>query len=346
MSAISVNGDLVHYEVLGRGRQVILVHGWIGSWRYWIPTMQQLQAKYRVYALDLYGFGDSGKNPARYTLEHQVALMSDFMKDLAIPKAALIGHGLGALVVTEFARRYPDLVARLMLISAPLYDPGNLDTRVPAGRKVMLTANRTVPPSTAPPELASNAPTAMSVSAQMRAALIEAARARAAGQAPSAPPEMNDVTLDRAQFIESNHNPLQPYLSDVGLDNLLARCFKRSEAEYEKLRVDVVKTDTRVLSETVSLFDAGRMLDTLRLLPMPTVVIHGMDDPVIPQPSEEVWNYITLDKEHLLLPIPLPSVRHFPMLEYDRFVKLANDFLEAPDISKLEIKERWKRRTR
>lgn len=39
MSAISVAGDLVHYEVLGRGRQVVLIHGWVGSWRYWIPTM-------------------------------------------------------------------------------------------------------------------------------------------------------------------------------------------------------------------------------------------------------------------------------------------------------------------
>jgi len=39
-------------------------------------------------------------------------------------------------------------------------------------------------------------------------------------------------------------------------------------------------------------------------------------------------------------------VRHFPMLEYERFNRLANDFLEAADVTKLEIKERWKRRTR
>jgi CheY-like chemotaxis protein len=32
--------EIVHYEVLGRGRPLIFLHGWIGSWRYWIPSMQ------------------------------------------------------------------------------------------------------------------------------------------------------------------------------------------------------------------------------------------------------------------------------------------------------------------
>ncbi len=60
MSAITIENDLVHYEVLGRGRPVILVHGWLGSWRYWVPAMQQLSSKYRTYALDLWGFGGFG----------------------------------------------------------------------------------------------------------------------------------------------------------------------------------------------------------------------------------------------------------------------------------------------
>ena len=74
--------------------------------------------------------------------------------------------------------------------------------------------------------------------------------------------------------------------------------------------------------------------------------MQGLDDALLPAPSENVWNYLTNEKEETLLPILLPGVRHFPMLEYERFTRLVNDFLEVPDISKLEIKERWKRRTR
>ena len=40
MSVVLLNQEIVHYEVLGRGRPLILLHGWVGSWRYWIPVMQ------------------------------------------------------------------------------------------------------------------------------------------------------------------------------------------------------------------------------------------------------------------------------------------------------------------
>lgn len=344
MSAVTVAGDIIHYEVLGRGRQVVLVHGWVGSWRYWIPTMQLLQAKYRVYAVDLYGFGDSGKNPAKYTLEHQVALLADFLQDLGVPKTALVGHGLGALVVTEFARQYPDRVARMMLMNAPLFDPGDLDRRVPVARKVMPSpAARPLPAEEAPTESNPNSPTIMSPSAAMRAALLEAARARSNGGTTGPTPA--EMTLNRAAVLNSHTlNPLPQMVTDPHV--LLGKAFRRNEPEYDKLSVDVAKTDPRALLQSTLAFDAGRMLDTLRLLQMPTVVIHGMDDTIMPPPPESVWNYVTMDKEHLLLPIELPGVRHFPMLEYDQFPRLLNDFLEVPDISKIELKERWKRRTR
>ena len=85
MSAITVNGDLVHYEVLGRGRPIILLHSWLGSWRYWIPTMQQLSIKYRIYALDLWGFGDSGKNKQYYSIDGQAELVERFLDRMGIP---------------------------------------------------------------------------------------------------------------------------------------------------------------------------------------------------------------------------------------------------------------------
>ncbi len=120
MSAIIVDDDVVHYEVLGRGRPVIFVHGWLGSWRYWIPTMQTLSSDYRTYALDLWGFGDSGKRSERYHLDAQAELLRGFMDRLAILKAAFVGHGLGGAVVAHFARRFPELADRAMAVGVPL----------------------------------------------------------------------------------------------------------------------------------------------------------------------------------------------------------------------------------
>ncbi|SRR5258706_11925765 len=91
MSAITIENDLVHYEVLGRGRPVIFVHGWLGSWRYWVPTMQQLSMKYRTYALDLWGFGDSGKGNNRYSLPIRLSCYKISWKSSVSPKRRLSG---------------------------------------------------------------------------------------------------------------------------------------------------------------------------------------------------------------------------------------------------------------
>ena len=120
MSAIIIEEEVVHYEVLGRGRPLIFVHGWLGSWRYWIPTMQALCGDFRTYALDLWGFGNSGKKPDRYSLDKQAELIHGFMDQLGILKAAFIGHGLGGVVVTRFVRKYPDWADRVMAVNVPL----------------------------------------------------------------------------------------------------------------------------------------------------------------------------------------------------------------------------------
>lgn len=120
MSAILLDSSIVHYEVLGRGRPVIFLHGWVGSWRYWINAMQVTSTSYRAYALDLWGFGDTNHNPLNYSLEQQANLLDRFLNEMGIGKIALVGHGLGALVGMTFATRFPQSVDRMMAISCPL----------------------------------------------------------------------------------------------------------------------------------------------------------------------------------------------------------------------------------
>lgn len=120
MSAILLESKIVHYEVLGRGRPVLLLHGWVGSWRYWIPVMQAVSSTYRAYALDLWGFGDTSKAPQSYSLEEQVRLVENFLDQMGIGRIALLGHGLGAVVAVLAALQDPGRFDRLMLVSFPL----------------------------------------------------------------------------------------------------------------------------------------------------------------------------------------------------------------------------------
>jgi pimeloyl-ACP methyl ester carboxylesterase len=122
MSVVLLEQQIVHYEVLGRGRPLIFLHGWVGSWRYWIPVMQAASVSFRAYALDFWGFGDTAKYPQNYTLDSQIRLLDGFLYEMGIGRVALIGHGLGAVVAVQYALQHPDVVDRVMAVSCPLSD--------------------------------------------------------------------------------------------------------------------------------------------------------------------------------------------------------------------------------
>ena len=138
MSAILLDSSIVHYEVLGRGRPVIFLHGWVGSWRYWITSMQVASTSFRAYALDLWGFGDTAHNVLNYSIEQQVSLIDRFLMEMGIGKIELVGHGLGALVGMSFATRFPQSVDRLMAVSCPL-DYSAVHTRLRTAPPLELT---------------------------------------------------------------------------------------------------------------------------------------------------------------------------------------------------------------
>jgi pimeloyl-ACP methyl ester carboxylesterase len=119
MSIVVLQEENVHYEVLGRGKPLLFLHGWVGSWRYWVPAMQSTCVSFRTYALDLWGFGDTTKEVSFYSLEQQVLLLSMFIKEIGIGRVALIGHGLGAIVAALYAEQNSKLVDRILAVSLP-----------------------------------------------------------------------------------------------------------------------------------------------------------------------------------------------------------------------------------
>lgn len=120
MSAITREDGIIHYEVLGHGKPVIFLHSWIGSWRYWIPSMQFVSSRFRAYAIDFWGFGASKKIVSRYALEKQVELLGGFIGQMGIERTTLVGHGLGSIIGTYFAADFSNIVERVMLISFPM----------------------------------------------------------------------------------------------------------------------------------------------------------------------------------------------------------------------------------
>ncbi len=121
MSSITTDQGIVHYEVYGRGRPVILLHGWLGSWGLWQETMAYLGRYYRTYALDFWGFGESGKKRATYAVQDFVSLVDQFMEQLGIAQAPLVGHSMGGTVSLSVAIQFPHRVNKVVVVGSPIY---------------------------------------------------------------------------------------------------------------------------------------------------------------------------------------------------------------------------------
>ncbi|MCA9971452.1 MAG: alpha/beta hydrolase [Anaerolineales bacterium] len=130
MSITTVGSNLIHYEALGRGNPLVFIHGWLGSWRYWWPTMQGLSARHRVFAFDLWGFGDSSKAKNCYSLNAYVDMLDQFVDKLGIvTPVTLVGHSLGAAVALRYTKTKPELVHKLIAVSLPV-NGGHMNTRL------------------------------------------------------------------------------------------------------------------------------------------------------------------------------------------------------------------------
>lgn len=99
---------------------MILLHGWLGSWGLWQETMAYLGHQYRTYALDFWGFGESGKKQSTYQISDFVNMVDEFMEQLGITQAPLVGHSMGGTVSLSFAIRFPHRVSKVAVIGSPI----------------------------------------------------------------------------------------------------------------------------------------------------------------------------------------------------------------------------------
>jgi pimeloyl-ACP methyl ester carboxylesterase len=120
MSAVVIDKQVVHYEVIGRGRPVLFLHGWLGSWRYWFPTMEVVAKQYRTYSFDFWGFGDSRRKQTRESIQAYSDQVIRFLDALGVEKVMLVGHSMGGMVALKTALSYPDRIQRVATVGAPI----------------------------------------------------------------------------------------------------------------------------------------------------------------------------------------------------------------------------------
>lgn len=106
----------------GHGPAIVLVHGFLTSSDYFKQLQRDLSKTFTVVTVDLLGHGKSAKKAKSYTLEAQVAALSQTLDGLEIARPyAVLGHSLGTLVALEYAASHPEHVSNLLLINPPMF---------------------------------------------------------------------------------------------------------------------------------------------------------------------------------------------------------------------------------
>ena len=120
--SVTVNGLRVHYEQVGQndGSAIVLVHGLGGhaeDWENMAPYL--VRAGFKVYMLDLPGFGRSEKSSTfSYSVKDQAAVVTGFLDALGLQQVDLGGWSMGGWIVQLVANKHPERIRNLILFDS------------------------------------------------------------------------------------------------------------------------------------------------------------------------------------------------------------------------------------
>ena len=98
---------------------LLFIHGFGAAVEHWRHNLPILRQQYRVYALDLLGFGQSSKAATDYTAYLWAEQIYDFWRTFIGQPVILVGNSIGSLVGLTAAYQYPEMVAGLVMLSLP-----------------------------------------------------------------------------------------------------------------------------------------------------------------------------------------------------------------------------------
>jgi len=111
----------IAYTVSGKGRAVVLLHGFLGSSKSWETTKDALSKQFKVICVELPGHGQSDCYGYVHSMELMAQAVKAVMDNLRLKKYVLIGHSMGGYTGLAFAELFPDFVRGLCLFHSTSY---------------------------------------------------------------------------------------------------------------------------------------------------------------------------------------------------------------------------------
>lgn len=121
----TIKGVKTHYQLIGQGQPLVMLHGWGCDWQIWYPLIQSLSTHYQLIIPDLPAFGQSEAAAAIWNTTDYVKWFEEFIKATLDTKPfMLMGHSFGGKIGAVYASQQPAQLQKLILVgSSGLPDP-------------------------------------------------------------------------------------------------------------------------------------------------------------------------------------------------------------------------------
>ncbi len=113
---LEIEGTRIAFVERGQGPHLVLLHGMFGDHEDWEAVLQPLSHHFHVIAVDLPGFGTSGKPVIEYSLEFYLRALHGLFAALQLDRLHLVGNSFGGQLAIFYTLLFPAQVQKLVLV--------------------------------------------------------------------------------------------------------------------------------------------------------------------------------------------------------------------------------------
>lgn len=114
---IKIKDTLVNYIQYGKGKDIILLHGWGQNIEMMKPIGDNLAENFRITIIDFPGFGESEEPKEAWDISMYAEMLGELIKELEIKKPTIMGHSFGGRVAIRYSANNP--IEKLVLFGSP-----------------------------------------------------------------------------------------------------------------------------------------------------------------------------------------------------------------------------------
>ncbi len=122
---IKANGIEMNYDLSGKGKTLVLIHGFTDNLNMWYNQVPEFSKHFQVLTYDVRGFGQTEKTPGPFSMDMFADDLYELLKALGLSSACVLGYSMGGRIALEFCMKYPGKTTGLVMANSVVGAPSS-----------------------------------------------------------------------------------------------------------------------------------------------------------------------------------------------------------------------------